>query len=112
MNNEGWHVYHVYIITNKNKTVLYTGMTNHLAKRLHQHQLNIDEGTKTFAAKYKCKYLLYYEKFTWVHEAIKREKEIKGWVRNKKIDLIKTINPEMNFLEEMFPYKDSSLRSE
>lgn len=102
---EGYHVYHVYIITNKNRTTLYTGVTNYLAKRLYQHVENIKLNKKTFAARYKCKYLLYFQKFTWVHDAIAKEKEIKGWRREKKIALIKTINPDMNFLEYLFPYK-------
>ncbi len=102
---EGYHVYHVYIITNKNRTVLYTGVTNYLAKRLYQHTENIKLNKKTFAAKYKCKHLLYYQKFTWVHDAIAKEKEIKGRRREKKIALIKTINPDMNFLEYLFPYQ-------
>ncbi|MGI9553263.1 MAG: GIY-YIG nuclease family protein [Aurantibacter sp.] len=101
----GSHTYHVYIITNKNKTVLYAGVTNYLAKRLYQHAENIKLKKKTFAARYKCRHLLYYEKFTWVQEAIAREKEIKGWRREKKIALIKTINPDMNFLEYLFPYE-------
>jgi putative endonuclease len=45
---------------------------------------------------------LYYEKFTWIQEAISREKEIKGWSRNKKLDLIKTINPDVDFLNYLF----------
>ena len=105
LRGEGHHTYHVYITTNKNKTVLYTGMTNYLAKRLFQHVENIRLNKKTFAAKYKCKHLLYYEKFTWVHDAIAGEKEIKGWRREKKIALIKTINPDMNFLEYLFSYE-------
>lgn len=112
MHNEGWHTYHVYIFTNLNKTVLYTGVTNHLAKRLFQHKMAIKENEKTFVGKYKCKHLVYYEKFTWVQDAIAREKQIKGWLRVKKIDLIKTINPDFNFLEYLFPYVDSSQSSE
>jgi putative endonuclease len=61
-------------------------------------------GKKTFASRYKCRHLLYYEKFTWILQAIAREKEIKGWSRKKKIALIKTINPNLNFLEFLFPY--------
>lgn len=112
MQKEGWHIYHVYILTNQNKTVLYTGVTNHMARCLFEHKGNIRLRKKAFTAKYKCKHLVYYEKFTWVHEAIAREKQIKGWVRVKKLELIKTINPDMNFLEHLFPYQDSSLRSE
>ncbi|MFH6603612.1 GIY-YIG nuclease family protein [Maribacter algicola] len=101
---QGYHVYHVYIITNKNRTVLYTGVTNYLAKRLYQHVENAKTGKKTFTAMYKCNHLLYYEKFEWIHDAIAREKEIKGWRREKKVALIKIINPELNFLEYLFPY--------
>ncbi len=102
MQKEGWHTYYVYILTNKNRTVLYTGMTNNLAKRLFQHSENIHLGKKTFAAKYKCKHLLHYEKFTWVYDAIAREKEIKGWLRAKKLELIKKENPGLDFLEGLF----------
>ncbi len=105
MYSKGFHTYHIYILTNKTKSVLYTGVTNYLARRLSKHSENIDSKTNTFAAKYKCRHLLYYEKFTWIQEAIAREKEIKGWSRSKKIDLIKTINPNLNFLEYLFPYE-------
>jgi putative endonuclease len=108
MQKEGWHNYHVYILTNKSKSVLYTGVTNYLARRLFEHKEGIRENKKSFTARYNCKHLLYYERFTWVQEAIAREKQIKGWTRLKKFELIKTINPEMNFLEDLFPYQDSS----
>ncbi|RZK10702.1 MAG: GIY-YIG nuclease family protein [Flavobacterium sp.] len=99
---EGYHTYYIYIITNKAKTVLYTGVTNHLKVRLQQHQENVAIGNVTFASNYKAHYLLYYEKFTWIQEAIAREKEIKGWRREKKLDLIKTINPNLEFLNYLF----------
>ena len=107
MLTEGVYSYHVYIITNKTKTVIYTGMTNYLARRLYEHTQNIIDKKRTFASKYKCQHLLYYEKFTWVQEAITREKQIKGWSRNKKLELIKTINPDFNFLEYLFPFEAS-----
>jgi putative endonuclease len=96
---EGYHTYYIYILTNKTKTVLYTGVTNNLKQRLNQHKENITLKNKTFASKYNVQFLLYYEKFTWIQEAIAREKEIKGWDRNKKIILIKTINPDLEFLK-------------
>ena len=99
---EGYHTYYIYIITNKAKTVLYTGVTNHLKIRLQQHKDNIEFDNKTFASKYQVHYLLYFEKFTWIQEAINREKEIKGWRREKKIDLIKTMNPDLVFLNYLF----------
>ncbi|WP_394776292.1 GIY-YIG nuclease family protein [Flavobacterium sp.] len=99
---EGYHTYYIYILTNKTKTVLYTGVTNNLMQRLNQHTENIILKNKTFASKYNVQFLLYYEKFTWIQEAIAREKEIKGWDRNKKIVLIKTINPDLEFLKYGF----------
>ncbi|MFC6098327.1 GIY-YIG nuclease family protein [Flavobacterium qiangtangense] len=102
MLTEGYHTYYIYIITNKAKTVLYTGVTNHLKIRLLQHSENITSKNNTFASKYHVQYLLYFEKFTWIHEAIAREKEIKGWRKEKKIDLIKTINPNLEFLNYLF----------
>jgi putative endonuclease len=97
---EGYHTYYIYILTNKAKTVLYTGVTNHLKIRLLQHQEEVNPNS--FTAKYKVHYLLYYEKFTWIQLAIAREKVIKGWGKDKKLTLIKTINPELNFLNYLF----------
>ena len=97
---EGYFTFHTYIITNKAKTVLYTGMTNNLKRRLTEHNDHVN--LKSFSARYNAHYLLYFEKFTWVELAIGREKEIKGWTRIKKIELIKTINPEMRFLNHLF----------
>ena len=97
---EGYHVYYVYIITNKAKTVLYTGLTNNLKRRLYEHKNKLNPSS--FSAKYNVHYLLYYEKFTWIQLAIARETEIKGWLRIKKIDLVKTMNPELNFLNHLF----------
>ncbi|MEO7978866.1 GIY-YIG nuclease family protein [Flavobacterium sp.] len=99
---EGYHSYYIYIITNKSKTVFYTGVTNNLKIRLNQHKENITGKNKSFASKYNVEFLLYYEKFTWIQEAISREKEIKGWSRNKKLELIKTINPDLDFLNNLF----------
>ena len=90
---EGYHTYYVYIITNKYRSTFYVGMTNDLPRRLTEHSNNIKNGIKTFASKYNLEFLVYYEKFTWVQQAIAREKEIKGWNRNKKEQLIRTINP-------------------
>jgi putative endonuclease len=97
---EGYHTYYIYIMTNKTKTVLYTGVTNHLKIRLQQHKDSIN--ANSFTAKYNVHFLIYYEKFTWIQLAIAREKEIKGWKREKKIELIKTINPEFKFLNYLF----------
>ena len=89
--------YYVYILTNYLKTVLYTGVTNNLEQRIIEH--NLDKGNvKTFTGKYNCFYLLYYECTQYINNAILREKEIKGWSRKKKDELIKTINPTLKFL--------------
>ncbi len=77
-------------------------MTNNLKIRLQQHKENIMLGNKTFASKYNLEFLVYYEKFTWVNEAIAREKEIKKWRRDKKLDLIRSFNLEVEFLNYHF----------
>ena len=106
--NEGHHTYYVYIITNKYRSTYYTGMTNNLSIRLHQHKENIEKGIKTFASKYAIQFLVYYEKFTWVQEAIAREKEIKGWRREKKLELIRSFNENFEFLNHRF-VKDNEI---
>lgn len=82
MKTSGTHNYYVYILTNKTRTVLYKGVTNDLKKRLYYHQN--PETTSSFTSKYKCFYLVYFEHFDSIEIAISREKQIKGWVRNKK----------------------------
>ena len=99
---QGYHTYYIYILTNKSKTVFYTGVTNNLKIRLNQHKENNVNEKNTFTAKYNVTFLIYYEKFTWIQEAIVREKEIKDWRREKKIELIKTINPDLDFLNDLF----------
>lgn len=93
----GTHNYYVYILTNKNKTVLYIGMTNNLNERLYFH-CNPDANSKHFTTKYKCFFLIYFERFEDVNQAIDREKQLKGWTREKKEMLIKEINPNWEFL--------------
>ena len=93
----GLHNYFVYIITNKTKTVLYTGVTDNLERRLWEHA---QESTNSFTGKYKCHYLLYWQRFQFIQDAISREKEIKGWTRAKKESLINGFNPNWEFLNE------------
>ena len=92
--------YFTYILTNKNKTVLYTGVTNNLKRRLNEHQEDAKGAKNTFAGKYNCYYLVYYERFQLIDHAIKREKEIKGWKRDKKEKLIEDFNSEWKFLND------------
>ena len=79
----------VYIMTNKNDTVLYTGVTSDLKKRVFQHKEKVVKG---FTAKYNCTKLVYYEIFSDMENAIFREKQIKSGSRRKKIELIDTMN--------------------
>jgi putative endonuclease len=76
--------YFVYIMTNRSKT-LYTGVTNALIRRVREHKLGIGS---SFAARYKLDRLAYFERFDDIRNAIEREKQIKGWLRIKKIALI------------------------
>ncbi|HSC40794.1 MAG: GIY-YIG nuclease family protein [Betaproteobacteria bacterium] len=82
-------LYYVYIMTNRSKT-LYTGVTNNLARRVHEHKMKSIAG---FTSKYNITRLVYYEETTDVLSAISREKTIKGWVRAKKLALIESVNP-------------------
>lgn len=92
------HNYFVYILTNYIKTVLYVGVTNDLEVRIAQHV----EGNSinSFTHKYKCYYLVYYERFQYINDAIDREKEIKGWSRAKKNALIELDNKNWKFLND------------
>jgi putative endonuclease len=95
------HNYYVYITTDKNKTVLYTGVTNNLRVRIQTHKENATFlNPKTFTGKYNAYHLIFYEHYTDIKHAILREKEIKGWRRRKKIGLINSFNKEWKFLEE------------
>lgn len=77
-------------------------MTNNLKERLSQHKENIEIGNKTFASKYNLEFLVFYEKFVCVQEAIAREKELKKWRREKKLNLIRQFNPKFDFLNHHF----------
>ena len=87
----------IYILTNKNKTTLYIGVTNNLQRRLSEHIKGI--GSK-FTKRYNVHYLIYYEKFEDITLAIEREKQLKKWSRSKKVKLINTINPDWEFLDD------------
>ena len=87
--------FYVYIMANRSKT-LYTGMTNDLERRVAEHIA----GFSKFTAKYRMKKLVYYEAVNDPGSAISREKESKGWLRSKKIELIESGNPEWDDLSE------------
>ena len=89
----------IYIMTNKNNKVLYTGVTSNLFKRVAEHKNKMVYG---FTSKYNVTKLVYYEEHNTMDEAIAREKQIKGGSRQKKIDLINSNNPEWKDLFEEF----------
>ena len=83
--------YYVYILTNKNNNVLYTGITRDLIRRVYEHKSHVDNNS--FTAKYKVDRLVYYEETSDVKAAIEREKQIKSWSRSRKVGLIFEKNP-------------------
>lgn len=85
----------VYIMTNNARTVLYIGITNDLLRRVFEHREKLIEG---FTSRYNCNRLVYYEIFGTALDAIAREKQLKRWGRAKKIDRIRTMNPQINDL--------------
>ncbi len=87
--------YYVYMVTNWNNKVLYTGVTNDLARRIYEHR---EKKVRGFTSRYNLKKLVFFESNTDINAAIAREKEIKGWVRSKKDALIATMNPDWNDL--------------
>jgi putative endonuclease len=89
-----------YILSNKNHTVLYTGVTSNLPRRMEQHRKGIYKTSFTY--RYNVIILVYYEEFKLIIDAIAREKQIKAGSRQKKIDLINGLNPEWKDLSEGF----------
>ena len=83
--------YYVYILTNKQGTVLYTGVTRDLVRRVYEHKNHVDKDS--FTAKYNVTKLVYFEQTTDVRSAIEREKQIKSWSRDRKTSLIFEMNP-------------------
>ncbi len=92
MSNSGF----VYIMTNKNRTTLYIGVTNNLCRRIYEHKNHLKKGS--FTDRYNLEYCIYYEEFSYFKEAIQREKELKKWNRQKKENLINKKNPEWKVL--------------
>ena len=95
------YCFYVYILANPSRSVIYVGFTNSLTRRLSEHYSN--RGTdKSFAGKYHCTDLVYYETHKYVLNAIAREKEIKKWRREKKNALVSSMNPQWNSLNKNF----------
>ena len=84
-------MYYVYILANITGTVVYTGVTNNLIRRVYEHKHNVDP--KSFTAKYAVHKLVFFEETNSRYAAISREKQIKSWKRRKKNELVETMNP-------------------
>ena len=84
-------IFYVYIMTNRTNTVLYTGVTNDLPRRVYEHKNHLDK--KSFTARYGIHKLVYYESTNSIQTAIEREKQIKAGSRKKKVELINGFNP-------------------
>ncbi len=84
-------LYFIYIMTNKPKGTLYVGVTNNLFRRVYEHKQELCEG---FTKKYNIKHLVYYESYASIYTARQRERNIKHWSREWKIELIEKMNPE------------------
>ena len=91
--------YYLYLITNTSNSVLYLGVTNNLKRRIIEHKEGINEG---FSKKYKCKKLVWFEKFSDIKFAIEKEKQMKKWKRSFKNNLINEKNPDWIDLFEYF----------
>ena len=88
-------LFYVYILSNIRNTVLYTGVTNDIKRRIYEHKMGMNDG---FTKKYHVHKLVYFEVFEYVDLAISREKQIKGYSREKKVKLIEANNSEWNEL--------------
>jgi len=86
----GENNHYVYILTNHKNSVLYTGVTNNIIKRINEHKTGANKG---FSSQYNLNKLIYYETYDYINDAIAREKQIKGGSRKKKEDLINSLNP-------------------
>lgn len=89
--------YYIYLASNKGNTVVYTGVTNNLSRRMGEHK-DISIDPKSFTKRYKVTKLVYYEVFSNIYDAINREKQIKAGSRQKKINLINSTNPKWDDL--------------
>ena len=89
--------YYVYILTNTNNRVMYIGVTNNLQRRLYEHKNQLVAG---FTKKYNIHKLVYFEITTDILSAIEREKQLKGWKRDRKNELVESMNPKWEDLSE------------
>jgi len=99
------NIYYVYIMTNWNNKVMYIGVTNDLERRVYEHKHRQKD---SFTKRYSINKLVYYEHISDVNAAIAREKQIKGWVRKRKDELVETTNPEWDEMSYSWRKNDSS----
>lgn len=85
------NVYHVYMLMSQNNSALYVGVTNNLVRRVYEHK---NESVDGFTKRYKCKKLVYFEAYNLPSEAIIREKQLKNWHRDWKLNIIREMNPD------------------
>lgn len=101
--------YYVYILSNKNRTTFYIGVTNNIGRRIFEHS----EGrSESFSKRYRLTDLVYLEETNNVYAAIEREKQLKRWHRQWKLNLIRSVNPDMKDLTSVFIQGDSETSSE
>ena len=98
--------YYVYIMTNISG-MLYTGVTNNLERRVYEHKMKLVPG---FSTRYNLNQLVYFETTSNIEAAITREKQIKGWLRSKKVSLVNSVNPEWKDLSFGWYDKDVILK--
>ena len=98
--------YYIYFMMSDNRNALYIGVTDNLERRVKEHQSGTIPG---FTQKYCCTNLVYYECYSDINEAIAREKELKGWTRNKKEKLIRNNNPSLKDLAQDMGWNNKQL---
>ncbi len=99
----GRRTYYMYIAANGFRSILYVGVTNDIHRRMNEHKAGVGSA---FTAKHNIRDLLYFEEFREVRQAIAREKQVKGWNRRKKLDLIRMSNPRMSDLTSEEAWSD------
>ncbi|MGY5846196.1 GIY-YIG nuclease family protein [Salegentibacter sp. HM20] len=100
--NEGIYKFYIYILTNKYRTTFYIGLTNNMKRRLQEHAEFINLQRKTFVARYNLTDLIYVETYGWIQQAIVREKQLKAFRKEKKLNLIRSVNPKLESINHWF----------
>ncbi len=93
------NTYYVYIVANNRNTTFYIGVTNNIQRRMYEHKNKLIKG---FTEKYNIVKLIYYEEYQYINDALAREKQLKEWKRNWKLELIKKLNPSLDDLTSGF----------